>query len=62
MSRAISNRIASQYRFNETLHAKSKVIAEKENRNLNSQLEYFIKKGVEQYEAENGEIILNENE
>lgn len=58
MPKAIPNRIATQIRIDEKLHAKTKIIAQKESRNLNSQIEYFIKKGIEQYEKENGEIIL----
>lgn len=58
MPKAIPNRIATQIRIDETLHAKTKIIAQQENRNFNSQLEYFVKKGVEQYEKENGEIKI----
>ena len=52
----IPNRVALQMRINETLHAKLKVIAEEENRFLNSQIEYFLKQGVIRYEEEHGEI------
>ena len=62
MPKAIPNRIATQFRIDDTIYKKAKVVAKSESRTLNSQVEYFIKKGVEQYEAENGEIILNENE
>ena len=60
MPKAIPNRIATQIRIDEVLHAKTKIIAQHENRNFNSQLEYFVKKGVEQYEKENGEIKLEQ--
>lgn len=60
MPKAIPNRVATQIRIDETLHAKTKVIAQEENRNFNSQIEYFIKKGVEQYEKEKGEIKLEQ--
>ena len=52
----MSKKIAMQVRLDECFHAKAKIIAEKELRSLNSQLEYFVMKGVEQYEKENGEI------
>lgn len=39
-------------RLEEPLLNKVKVIAEKELRSLNNQIEYFIAKGVEQYEHE----------
>ena len=56
MPKAIPNRISTQLRLDETAHAKSKIIAEKECRPLNSQYEYFIIKGIEQYERDNGTI------
>lgn len=46
------------FRLDEDTYEKSKIIARKEERVLNSQLEYWIKKGVEQYERENGIISL----
>ena len=46
------------FRLDDTTFLKSKVIARKEERVLNSQLEYWIKKAVEQYEHDNGHIIL----
>ena len=60
MPKAIPNRTVTQLRLDEMLHAKSRVIAENENRTLNSQYEYFIKKGVELYERDNGTVILDE--
>ena len=58
MPKAIPNRVTLQLRLDEDLHAKSKVISENEKRTLNSQFEYFIKKGVEAYEKENGVITI----
>ena len=58
MPAAIPNRIATQIRINETVYQKTKQIAQRENRNTNSQIEYFIKLGVESYEREHGSIIL----
>ena len=56
MSFAIPNRTQTQVRIDEALLKKVKVIARNESRNMNSQIEYFIKKGVDQYEAEHGNI------
>lgn len=56
MPAAIPNRRSLQIRINETIWAKAKIIAEAESRNLNSQLEYFIKQGVAAYEAEHGPV------
>ena len=62
MPAPIPNRQSTQIRINETLYAKTKAIAKLENRNTNAQIEYFIKKGVESYEKDNGEIILSPSE
>ena len=47
---------AFQLRLDEKAHQKVKQIAMREFRSLNAQLEYFIVKGIEQYERENGEL------
>ena len=60
MPKAIPNRKSTQIRVNEIILDKTKYIAEQENRNMNSQIEYFLKKGVEQYEKEHGIIFLDE--
>lgn len=41
----------------EKTYEKMKIIAENETRTLSKQIEYFIKKGIEQYEKENGNVI-----
>ena len=56
MPAAKPNRVATQLRLDEIFHAKAKIIAQKEERPLNSQFEYWIKKGVEQYEKEYGTV------
>ena len=56
MPAAKPNRVVTQLRIDEVLHAKSKIIAKKEERPLNSQFEYWIKQGVERYEKEHGNI------
>ena len=53
-------RIAFQVRLEESTHAKLKYIADKELRNLNSQLEYYVLKGIEKYEKEHGTIPPSE--
>ncbi len=53
-------KIALQLRLDEKAHSKLKIIAEKELRSLNAQLEYFIKLGIESYEKENGTIQAKE--
>ena len=58
MPREKMNRLPFTFRLDEDTYEKVKVIARKEERVLNSQLEYWIKKGVEQYERENGVISL----
>ena len=52
------SKLATQIRLDEYLHAKVKLISDREMRSINAQMEYFIKKSVEKYEAENGEIVL----
>lgn len=62
MPAAIPGRISTQVRLDEVTWKKLKVIAKIENRNANSQLDYFMKKGVEAYEAEHGPIILSDEQ
>ncbi|MBQ2997284.1 MAG: hypothetical protein IJE22_08665 [Oscillibacter sp.] len=62
MPKAIPGRIATQMRIDETLHKKAREIAIRENRTLNSQYEYFIKVGVEQYETVHGPISVSPDE
>lgn len=50
------NRIYSQMRLDSGLHAKLKVIAARESRSLNAQVEYYVKQGIERYEREHGEV------
>jgi len=58
MPAAIPNRISITFRLDETAHAKAKIIARSEDRPLNSQLEYWIKRSIEQYENGYGTISL----
>ena len=52
--------MSTQIRINEVVYAKVKVIALLENRNTNSQIEYFLKQGVENYEREHGPVQVPE--
>jgi len=47
-------------RIDEHLLEKTKIIAGKQVRSVNNQFEFFITKGIEFYEKENGEIKLLE--
>lgn len=58
MPKAIPGRISTQIRLDEIVWKKIKIIATMENRNANSQLEYFLKKSVGSYEEEHGPILL----
>ena len=62
MPAAIPNRVATQLRIDKTLHSKAKIIAEREKRNINSQIEYFIQCGIAAYEREHGTIDLSEGD
>lgn len=61
MPATIPGRISTQIRINEEIYKKTKNIAKHENRNTNSQIEYFVKLGVEAYEREHGVISLPED-
>lgn len=50
-----------QVRLNNDIHAKMRIIAEKEHRPLNSQIEYYCMKGIEQYEKANGPIDIRKD-
>lgn len=58
MPAAIPGRVSTQVRLDGITWKKLKIIAKNENRNANSQLDFFMKKGVEAYEAEHGVISL----
>ena len=62
MPKAIPDRLSLQLRINEKLHYKAKFIAGREHRTLNGQLEYFINKGIELYENENGKIEVSDED
>lgn len=62
MPAPIPGRVATQIRINEIAYKKTKYIAKRESRPTNSQIEYFVKLGVEAYEKEHGTILLPEDE
>lgn len=53
-------KISIQLRIDEITHKKAKYIADKKLRSLNSQLEYFILKEIEEYEKNYGSIELTD--
>ncbi len=58
---ATNRKISTQMRYDEKLYEKTKIIAENELRTINSQIEYFMKLGVEAYEKQHGIILLQED-
>jgi hypothetical protein len=54
------SKVATQIRLSEDIYAKVKCIANAELRSLNAQMEYFIIKGIESYEADNGLTITSQ--
>lgn len=54
-------RIPMQLRLREPIHAKVKEIAKRENRALNSQIEYFCMVGIAAYEKQHGKIENKED-
>ena len=50
-----SNKVALQVRFDEHTYVKLKQISTDELRSLNAQIEYFVIKGIQQYEEQHNE-------
>ena len=57
-----TNNVALQVRLDEKAHAKLRIVAEEDVRSLNSQIEYYVIKGIQKYEQENGIISINTHE
>lgn len=55
----MDTRVNLQLRLTGYLHEKARIIASEEERTLNAQFVYFIKKGIELYEQEHGEITTS---
>ena len=58
MPNKVPGKVVSQMRLDETVYKKMKVIAERESRSVNAQLEYFVRMCIAEYEAHHGPIIL----
>ena len=58
MPNKVPGKVASQVRLDEIAYLKMKVIAERESRSANAQLDYFLKKCIAEYEAQHGQIII----
>jgi len=58
----MKDEVSIQYRMPDTTHKKLKYISQKKVRSLNSQIEYFCLKGIEDFEAKYGEIEISEEE
>lgn len=56
-----SNKVALQVRFDEHTYVKLKQISTDELRSLNAQIEYFVIKGIQQYEEQHNEGKLEIN-
>ena len=56
-----ASKAAFQLRLDEDTHKKVKVIAEREFRSLNAQIEYFVCRGIAEYEKEHDAIHGMEN-
>ena len=57
-----TNKVQTGIRFEPELLYKITQVAKKNKRSLNAQLEYLAQECVAEFEAENGEIPLDENE
>ncbi len=56
-----ASKAAFQLRLDEDVHKKVKVIAEREFRSLNAKIEYFVCRGIAEYEKEHDAIHGMEN-
>ena len=56
-----NDKVATQIRLDETTHALVKAISVLELRSLNAQMEYFILKGIKDYENQNGKVTVPED-
>ena len=52
----MTEKFATQIRFEEKTYDKLKIIAEREQRSLNAQMVYFILQSLKEYEKENGPV------
>ena len=57
-----TTKIQTGIRFEAEMLAKIARIARKNRRSLNAQLEFLAQKCIKEYEAENGEILISDDE
>lgn len=56
-----SETASSILRMPQKVFAKVGVIAEKEGRSRNAQIQYFVQRGIAKYEAEHGKVKVEED-
>ena len=53
-----TNKIQTGLRLNETAYDKLRILSSREARSLNNLIEYVLQKYLDEYEAQNGSIIV----
>ena len=57
-----TNKVQTGIRFEAEMLAKIAFISKRNRRSLNAQLEFLVQKCIEEYELENGAILINDDE
>ena len=57
-----SSKMQTVLRLEDTLYDKIRVLAHKDHRSINNMLEHILQSYVEEYELENGNIIIDTEE
>ena len=57
-----TNKIQTGLRLNETAYDKLRILSSREARSLNNLIEYVLQKYHDEYEAENGAIVVPDEE
>ena len=57
-----TNKIQTGLRLNETAYDKLRILTSREARSLNNLIEYVLQKYLDEYEAENGAIVVPDEE
>ena len=55
-----TSKIQTGLRLGEKNYEKLRIIAEKENRSFNNLVEYILQRFLDNYESENGEVVISE--
>lgn len=55
-----TSKIQTGLRLGEKNYEKLRIIAEKENRSLNNLVEHILQRFLDNYESENGEVVIPE--